>query len=331
MQSNTVLNQLRRIHAALRARQLPNGALLSDPVSSPNENWLMPYYSNLAVLGWLKGVAATRETSDFAKIRRWLTWYAQFMNPDGTLYDYTYANGTLTSRNTYDSSDSYAATYLEAIHEYVKTTGELRVAKSLFARGIQRAVRAIMLTYQSDGLTWARPDYHVKFLMDNIEVYRGLNAAAEVARRIPHPSDASDWQQRAQRTYNALTTLLWLPSQQYYAWGLHTNGALETRLSEWYPDVMAQLMAIAWLPRTSRHETLYQRLKTQFYTLPSTLPDNAAVERAVWWGLAAQQVGDTATLTDIRDKLLALDLRRRNLYPVSLYGHMARVLIDSNP
>lgn len=329
MQSNTVLNQLRRIHAALRARQLPNGALLSDPISSPNENWLMPYYSNLAVLGWLKGVAATRETSDFAKIRRWLTWYAQFMNPDGTLYDYTYANGSLTSRNTYDSSDSYAATYLEAIHEYVKTTGELRVAKSLFSRGIQRAVRAIRLTYQSDGLTWARPDYPVKYLMDNIEVYRGLTAAAEVARRIQRPSESSDWQQRAQRTYTALTTLLWLPNQQHYAWGLHANGALETRLSEWYPDVMAQLMAIAWLPLTSRHETLYQRLKTQFYTLPPTLPDNAAVERAVWWGMAAQRVGDTTTLDDIRNRLLAVDLRRRNLYPLSLYGHMARVLIDS--
>ncbi|MFN4033006.1 MAG: hypothetical protein ACK4ME_05195 [Fimbriimonadales bacterium] len=52
------------------------------------------------------------------------------------------------------------------------------------------------------------------------------------------------------------------------------------------------------------------------------------MEKAVWWGLAARTIGDTATLGDIRAKLLAVDLRRRNLYPISLYGHMARVLLD---
>lgn len=98
--------------------------------------------------------------------------------------------------------------------------------------------------------------------------------------------------------------------------------------SEWYPDLMAQRMTVAWLPRTPRHETLYATLKARFYNVPASLNDNAAVEKAVWWGMAAKTIGDTATLSDLRAKLLAIDLRRRNLYPLSLYGHMARVLLD---
>jgi len=327
MQTNTT-TQLQRIHSALRARQLPSGALLSDPTNSSAENWLMPYYNNLAVIGWMRGIRHTRERSDYPRIRRWLQWYVQFMNPDGTIYDYTYHNGVLTSRNTYDSSDSYAASFLEALRDYVQATGETRFAQRLFTRGIQRAVKAILLTYQADGLTYARPDYPVKFLMDNVEVYQGLLAASELARRLKRPTEADAWRQRAQHTYHAILNDLWLPVQGYYAWAKHPNGSMDTRLSEWYPDLMAQLMTIAWLPRTARHETLYNWLKSEFYALPANLSDNAAVEKAVWWGMAAQTIGDTTALSEIRAKLLAVDLRRRNLYPLSLYGHMARVLLD---
>ncbi|MCS7300635.1 MAG: hypothetical protein NZ556_03675 [Fimbriimonadales bacterium] len=323
-----VLAQMRQIQTALRERQLPNGALLSDPVSVSHENWLMPYYANLAAIGWMRAVAFTRHRQDYPRIRRWLLWYTQHMNSDGTIYDYTYHNGTLSSRNEYDSSDSYAATYLETLDYYVQATGETRFAADVFTRGVQRAVSAILMTYQPDGLTFARPDYPVKYLMDNVEVYRGLKAAARIAQRLRRYSEADSWKQRAQRTHQAIGNALWLPGREYYAWAKHADGAMETRLSEWYPDVMAQLMAIAWLPRSPRHETLYATLKTQFYTLPPTLHDNAAIERALWWGMAAHTLRDSATLNDIRTKLLRVDLRRRNLYPLSLYGHMARVLAD---
>jgi len=42
--------------------------------------------------------------------------------------------------------------------------------------------------------------------------------------------------------------------------------------------------------------------------------------------MAAYTIGDSIVLNEIRDKLLRVDLRRRQLYPVSLYGHLIRVL-----
>jgi hypothetical protein len=323
MMQTTITTQIQRAADAIRGRQLPNGAILMDP-TSVSPNWLMPYYANLACLGWVQASKALGTTTYRAWIRAWLDWYAAHMNPDGTMYDYTYADGQLTSRNTYDSSDSYAATFLECVERFRRDAGGTSALRALYP-AVNKAVGAILLTYQPDGLTWARPDYQVKYLMDNVEVYLGLRAAAQSARVMRDPK-WSLWEKMASQTRGAIETALWLDSQQYYAWALHPNGARETRLSEWYPDIMAQLMAIAWLPPTERHRTLYARLKAQFYALPPNLSTNLEVEQAVWWGMAARAVDDTPTLSEIIDRLLRLDLRRRQLYPVSLYGHLIRVL-----
>lgn len=316
--------QTQRAADAIRARQLPNGAILVDPVSvSPN--WLMPYYSNLASIGLTVAYKTLRTAAYRDAAQRWLEWYAAHMNHDGTMYDYTYENGTLTSRNTYDSTDSYAATFIEGMERFRQEAGGSAFVRTRYS-AIRKAVQAIQLTYQSDGLCWSRPDYPVKYLMDNVEVYRGLQAAAQIARVLRQDSDSQQWRQLAAKTRMAIETLLWYNAGGYYAWARHQNDALETRLSEWYPDVMAQLMAIAWLPVSARRQTLYQTLKAQFYSLPPSLNTNLDIEKAVWWGMAARTIGDSSAITEIQDKLLHVDLRRRQLYPVSLYGHLIRVL-----
>ena len=38
----------------------------------------------------------------------------------------------------------------------------------------------IVQTQNSDGLTWAKPDYQIKYLMDNCEAYRGLRDLASL-------------------------------------------------------------------------------------------------------------------------------------------------------
>ena len=316
--------QTQRAADAIRARQLANGAILVDP-TSVSPNWLMPYYSNLACIGLIIAYKVLQTTAYRDAARRWLEWYATHMNPDGTMYDYTYENGTLTSRNTYDSSDSYAATFLESMERFRLDGGGTPYVRTRYS-AVQKAVRAIQLTYQPDGLCWSRPDYPVKYLMDNVEVYRGLQAAAQIARVMRQESEWKTWSLLASKTLMGIETLLWYDTGGYYAWARHQNNALETRLSEWYPDVMAQLMAIAWLPVSSRRQTLYQSLKGRFYLLPPSLDTNLDIEKAVWWGMAAYTIGDSIVLNEIRDKLLRVDLRRRQLYPVSLYGHLIRVL-----
>ncbi|GBC92988.1 hypothetical protein HRbin15_01471 [bacterium HR15] len=322
-QVSTVV-QTQRAADAILARQLPNGAILVDP-TSVSPNWLMPYYSNLACIGLIITYKTLRIGAYRDSAQRWLEWYSSHMNPDGTMYDYTYENGTLTSRDTYDSSDSYAATFLEGMEHLRRHAGGTNYVRARYPR-VRKAVQAIQLTYQSDGLCWARPDYPVKYLMDNVEVYLGLQAAAQIARVLRQDSDMQQWRQLASKTLMAIETLLWYDAGGYYAWARHQNNALETRLSEWYPDLMAQLMAIAWLPSSSRRQILYQTLKAQFYSLPPSLTTNLEIEQAIWWGLAARAAGDSSTLSAIQDKLLRVDLRRRQLYPVSLYGHLIRVL-----
>ena len=51
-----------------------------------------------------------------------------------------------------------------------------------FSAGITAALGAIEATQDSDGLTWAKPGYPVKYLMDQSETYAGLVAAWELGR-----------------------------------------------------------------------------------------------------------------------------------------------------
>jgi hypothetical protein len=53
-----------------------------------------------------------------------------------------------------------------------------------FAAGITRALGAIEATQDADGLTWAKPGYPVKYLMDQSEAYGGLVAAGELGRAL---------------------------------------------------------------------------------------------------------------------------------------------------
>ena len=53
-----------------------------------------------------------------------------------------------------------------------------------FSAGIARALGAIEATQDADGLTWAKPGYPVKYLVDQSETYAGLVAAGELGRML---------------------------------------------------------------------------------------------------------------------------------------------------
>ena len=58
-----------------------------------------------------------------------------------------------------------------------RATSAARARLTALANGLDGALRAIEATTDTDGLTWAKPAWHVKYLMDQSEVYAGLQAA----------------------------------------------------------------------------------------------------------------------------------------------------------
>ena len=111
---------------------------------------------------------------------------------------------------------------------------------------IAGAVRAIESTQDSDGLTWAKPSWHVKYLMDQAETYAGLVAAANIGDTLRMPKLAAHARGDARRL-RAGVAKLWNPRVDAYDWAVHGDGVhAVTNWSVLYPDAMQQAWAVAF-------------------------------------------------------------------------------------
>lgn len=267
----------------LRALQLPDGAL---PLGGGKK--LVPYFSCLAALG----LVAAGETE---AARLYLRWHDAHREPDGTLFDGELTDTGWRKLTTRDSTDSYAAVYLELAAALKET------------RFVAPTLAVLRRERQSNGLTVAKPDYPVCYTMDNVEVWRGFRA-------VEAGADAA-------RTLAAIDKELWDERAQCYRLAVQPDGGIhQADLMQWYPGQMAQLMAIGWLLPSERRRTLYQKLPRQ---LPEKATTEDQLDRLVWWGYAAQAMGDSATLKQIQRRLTPLPPA---LYNTALYGHVLRLL-----
>ena len=204
-----------------------------------------PYLSNFAALGLVRATAVTGDKKYLNATWRWLEWYQAHQDARGFVTDYHVVNGQLVSTGFMDSTDSYAGTFLLAVREAYRQRGEIAKVKGL-AAGITRAVAAIEATQQSDGLTWAKPSWRVKYLMDQAETYSGLVAASELARLIGNRSLADRATDNAKRM-KAGVDALWNPATTAYNWAVHENGVrLPNRWSVLYSDSLQQAWAVAF-------------------------------------------------------------------------------------
>ncbi len=166
-----------------------------------------------------------------------------------------------------------------------------------------RALSALQSLRQDDGLTIAKPDYPVMYLMDNTETYAGLAAGSEMVPPIA-PGLSVMLRARANETLRVIDKVLWDEESGRYHWAISEDGKPSAPLGAFYPDTMAQLMAFVRLPRSARRTELYRSLKeTSFPDLP-----NFEVDELVWWlaaSRAARDEGSTKMLEDVFQKALA--------------------------
>jgi hypothetical protein len=157
-------------------------------------------------------------------------------------------------------------------------------------------------TVDADGLTWAAPTWRVKYLMDQAEVFAGMQAADRLFGALGD-------QPRARRAAAVAAGVsrgvagLWDPSTATYGWAKHDSGeVVPADLQVLYPDALEQVWAVAFglVPRKSA-PGLLQRIAA----LHPELADPTATTTTAWgpdvvgyWPFAAAawvQVGDLAT------------------------------------
>jgi hypothetical protein len=216
----------------------------------PTANRVVPYFANFATYALL---LSPEDGAKYGQaVRKHLEWYlSKLERPDrfgvrGTVYDYELSwTGKLESKEDYDSSDSYGATFFSALLRYYKATGDRGFVVNHRAE-LEEIAGAVLATQTSDGLTWAKVNYRMKYLMDNAEVYRGLLDLAELYREaVSDEERAVHYEAEAARVRDAIEKKMW--QSDHYTLALDAAGrALPFNGKNWYPDATSQLFPI-WL------------------------------------------------------------------------------------
>ena len=221
--------------------QLTDGAITTQT----DHTAVWPYLANFAAIGLARATSVTRDKTYVRAARRWLRWYGSHESPRGFVTDYEVTGGREVTTGDMDSSDAYAGTYLLAVWNVWRVDRNLPALRALRPT-LRGAVRAIASTTDADGLTWAKPSWHVKYLLDESETYAGLRAAQHLFVALNDRRSASRVAARARRIRSAAAAL-WNPSTASFDWAVHSDGVHQT--TDWtnlYPDALEQLWPIAF-------------------------------------------------------------------------------------
>jgi hypothetical protein len=220
---------------------------------SPSSEGINPYFTHLACFALL-------ETGYHGAVQDQLEWYAAHLSEDGYVNDYRWVNGTEQDAGTRDSEDSYHATFFSLLAGYLKILGNQPWVARLPLRHI---LQRLLDLQQEDGLTWAKRDWKVKYLMDNCEVWRGLTDAAYVFRVLDDSVSAALAQERARRCRIGIERLYSTRTKSFAV----SDKQRTVNRHKWYPDVTSQAFPVLFgvlSPRDQRARYLYRWIVQNF-------------------------------------------------------------------
>jgi len=279
--------------------QFPNGAynMRFDGVGrtefEPGDNiWVIPYFGCFAAQSMILANRISPDPNYLQSAKEFLTWYVNNMNPDGTVYDFTGTYPNFVATGDYDSTDSYASEFILTSLMYYQDTEDSNFLDWVWPN-IIKAAGAIDLTLQGDGLTWAKPTYHAKYLMDNSEVWQGYTAAAIFAELEANLTRQSEWQNKADNVLAAIESDLYLgDGLSRYAIAKFENDSLDTGWDDTSPDGLAQCLMIKNVldeVDKARAQAVWGKVKERF--IPNGMPADITVP--TWWVMSANATGDS--------------------------------------
>lgn len=279
----------------------PSGALLYSP------NVIDPYFANIAAIGM------TKDPNRMPQVMAWINWYVTHLNwPDkwglyGTTYNWNVSSsGTETPANDADSTDSYAATFLSVVwNAWQSGNAQARSLISGLSYQLDVIGGVLIQTQQSDGLTWAKPDYQIKYLMDNCEAYRGLrDLAALFQNAFGDSARAAYYNNAANAMQNGILSM-WKNG----TWGVYRDNLGQdaaANLSTWYADATAQLFPVLMGvlgPSDSRAQQSYAAFNAAWPGWPALSYNNQDSFPWCLVGTGAAAMGDNSRLATYLDSL----------------------------
>jgi hypothetical protein len=220
---------------------------------------------------------------------------------------------TPENADSYDTTDSYAATFLTVVHKYFCKTGDIDYLVAN-ANDLKRITNVMFATLQN-GLTYAKGNHRVKYLMDNCEVYEGFIAAERIFEELvlrgltEYTEMRDDCCELIYTIKDNINTKLWNFFGGYYLPGITAYVKIPTKIFSWniyYPQATSQLFPIICGvidPGTDRAKTLYEKFCEHYHWQAFDYPDS------FYWGAnvqAAAVMNDLDSVTEYMENYLPL-------------------------
>ena len=242
-----------------------------DPEDTEEDQTVMPYFSSIAALGLLSGTVTPEQADAALAYQRWYLDYLNRaeddpVNGSGTIYDWTVIRSgsqiQMESTGSYDSVDSYAALFLLVADRY-QQVADTQLLQERPGQLLQ-VVDALLRTLDENGLSCAKSEYPVQYVMDNSEVYAGLGAAESLLAQLePEGERLERVRQAREKLAAAMDSILWNQAALRYEIGvLSGKPILDFSWEEFYPDSICQLFPICFgviEPDSERSIQLYER------------------------------------------------------------------------
>ncbi len=263
---------------------LPGGALRVRP----GGHFVSGYFGSMTADGLVRARMQPQ------LVLGWMAWYVAHAHGsgsgiDGVADDATVRDGVETSRGRPDSTDAYGAVFLSLARDaYESGDPSLRAFVVAHHADLVRIADSSIATLQPIGLTWARPNRHVFYAIDNEQVMRGMRDAAALMREaFDDRANARRFDRAAATVARALRAHLWDDRVQAVRPYEMASGRFSTPdPGRIYPDALAQLFAVVdRVPSLSfaQRQTLASRVAA------SVLAQSDALDEAALVALVAER------------------------------------------
>lgn len=209
------------------------------------QNVVIPYIVNIIAIYELTGRRHTRE------VKNYILWYLEHLNyPDRqglthTIDNYEIsADGRETAKQSYDSVDGYAGTFLYLLNMYHLQTGDSKLISGYWEK-IKGIAYLIPYLQKKDGLTVAliQDSEHTKYLMDNCEAYAGMLAFQNLASRIGR-QEKSFYADTAAIIQKSVLEIFYRRENDNFDWAIDNQTRHASDWSVLYPDALAQIFPV---------------------------------------------------------------------------------------
>jgi len=230
------LSQARSLADWILTCQITSGQFKSAIAMSPVKQWIEPDNANYAAQSLALASQLLEDPKYLNAAKNHVAWMAANLNPK-TGYSIRHVFNTTLNKwvsQAPDSTDTYGASFINAA----------RAIGSTNVHAMSLALKAIVSTQQSNGLTWAQPSWHDAYLMDNAQVYGGL--ADATALKLPGAAQALI------KSRGCLTKVMWNASLEqfgvtfYIDYGCQCPAVQPLNWTYFYPDGVAQMSAIEY-------------------------------------------------------------------------------------